>query len=127
MAFSVNTANANLPLTSVKVLDINNDSLIDIVRSIKVNGDIISQVYLNKGNGNFNLDSDINIPIEFAELINTVEVANNKLKLIDINADNLPDFVSSYKVNGQNYQDTYLNQGNSKCVIQYYILEKIQG
>ncbi|MBT4495203.1 hypothetical protein HN800_04840 [bacterium] len=114
MAFSVNTANANLPLTSVKVLDINNDSLIDIVRSIKVNGDIISQVYLNKGNGNFNLDSDINIPIEFAELINTVEVANNKLKLIDINADNLPDFVSSYKVNGQNYQDTYLNQGNSK-------------
>jgi RHS repeat-associated protein len=116
LAFEFRNNQDRLLLFSVKTLDINNDGLLDLVRSLNVNNTDIQEIYLNNGDGGFSLNEELEIPVIFASMDDTIEKNNHKLRIIDINNDGLFDFNSSYYINGQNYQEIYLNNGKGEFI-----------
>ena len=116
LPFSRITPTDEYSLTSTRPLDINNDGLTDIVKSIDTGNEDIKETFLNQGNGQFINNQEFLAPLAFANLNNGIEIADPRLKLIDINADKLFDFVQSYRINGQNYQNIKLNNGNGKFI-----------
>jgi RHS repeat-associated protein len=73
--------------TGVRLIDINGDNLVDVLRSVE---DADNRVYMNTGNG-WVLDSNITIPVSFM----VSNKANNMVLLGDVNGDRLVDILES--------------------------------
>ncbi len=108
----------------VELADVNGDNLVDILRSshiVNSNEYIIKEVYINDGNGNWNLDESYDIPVYFY-YISWSTVVDEGVKLMDINKDNLVDFVKSYGVSSNEYQEVYINNGHGWDLDESYTL-----
>jgi len=91
--------------TGARLADINGDNLVDIVWSTYWENQ--RMVYLNKGDGTgWQEDPDWIIPRAFVENY----FRDDGTRLVDINADGLPDIVHGSQV--ESYREVYLNNGS---------------
>ncbi|MBP9749671.1 MAG: VCBS repeat-containing protein, partial [Candidatus Pacebacteria bacterium] len=92
--------------TGVRLVDINADGLVDMVRSHKVGGTETKNVYLSTGSG-WAPEVSWSIP-EFI----TVDSKDQGVQFGDINSDGLIDLVRSYDDGSTTTQKVYVNIGN---------------
>ncbi len=100
----VKIASSTVDDLGVRFIDVNGDSLTDIVRSSAGS----STVYVNSGLG-WQASTTWTVPVDFV----TSTGADNYVRLEDANGDGLPDLLQSYSTNGSVTQNRiYINSGS---------------
>ncbi len=106
--------------------DVNGDGYIDIIKSVKVNGDQPAEVWINDRTGFNWVKSTTFVPPSFMRDYSwgswvdpgpptscQVTGGMNKATLIDVNGDGLPDWVRSYiRPDGASIRNTWVNNGS---------------
>lgn len=105
----VDIINDNSYDLGTRLADVNGDGFIDIVRSHSdTNSGNVNEIYLNNGVDRFNLISNWQLPNYFIDDPSNVDTG---ARLIDVNSDNLVDFViARYEGQNDSYQQTWLNE-----------------
>lgn len=107
----------------VRLMDVNGDGLVDFAKSYYVwngnTGYVYKEIYINDGAGNWNLDTNYDIPVYFNYMSWGTD-SNQGIELIDVNGDNLIDILrSSYIVNSSENicKEVYINNGNGSWIL----------
>ncbi len=88
-----------------RLMEVNGDGLIDMVRSHQVTGTDVHEVYLNTGSG-WTYSSQWDVPVVF------VGSYPKGVVLADVNHDGLDDILESYNWTTSSSSKTYLNTGH---------------
>ncbi len=93
------------------VADVNKDALPDIMESYENAAPVLYKgTYLNKGDGTWTLDTNLNSPIIFSCCMPTTEQG---IRSADLNGDALIDLVQSGNTGGGSINQAYINSGSS--------------
>jgi len=96
-------SSSNSDVENVFIADLNGDELPDLIQSNTNGGTIQEYAYINKGDGTgWTLDNSYNIPVYFH---NGSSSSDKGVRMIDVNADGMMDFVESNK----NSSGVYIN------------------
>lgn len=95
------------PDHSYRLMEVNGDGLIDVVRAEYAGGTIYDNIYINNGDGTgWTEDTSWTVPIYFSS-----GSARYDLKVLDVNGDGLTDIVYSEYASSTHYDDVYINNG----------------
>ncbi len=95
------------PDHSYRLMDVNGDGLVDVVRAEYSGGTIYDNIYINDGDGTgWTEDTNWTVPIYFSS-----GSARHNLRIFDANGDGLTDLIYSEYASGNHYDDVYLNNG----------------
>ncbi len=89
-----------------RIVDVNGDGLVDIIRGYNNGGSDVYEAYINNGNG-WTSDSTWIPPGIFA----TTSFQDTGYRIVDVNGDGLPDMIRSYNA-GSDYYEAWINNGH---------------